>query len=352
MLYSPLPRTLDAALRDVANDKVTVRVSAIRDLVPHAEAARADVLRALERALEDGHAAVRAAAAEALGDVRGEEALPRLLVAIEDDDQLVRQQAIQALGLVGDPRAQRKLERSLADARPEVRFQAVIAYPRVTREKADAVARLAAATHDADEAVAHIAFRMAEELAAGEGEPVAAAILQRAAACVAKGPARVRVVAALIVISAPEASDAAVPGLGAARAEARRVAAAVAAGTLSGVEPEDVALAIELAGEQGLDEAMPALEKRAFGGFLGLNRDPYQWHARIALARRGNERAKRAILDELDARDVSRRTMAVAAAGKARLLEAKPLLLAMRGKPQRAEPTEVDAALALLAGEG
>lgn len=338
LLYNPLPRTLEAALRDTRDRKVEVRASAVRDLIPHAESAREVVLKELERALDDEHPAVRGAAAEALGDLEGSEALSGLLVAVEDDDQLVRQQAIMALGLIRDPRAQQKLERSLTDARPEVRYQAVMAYPRVVAEKASAVTALAAATKDADESVAHIAFRMAEELAEELGAPVAPAIVARAEACLEKAPVRVRVVAALLLFQAE--------GKPAARDRAARVVVDVVNGKLVTPELEDVSAAIEIAGEYKLLDALPALERRAFGGMLGFGRDPFQYHARIALARLGNDRAKKIILDELGASNVEKRTMAVAAAGRARLQEARPLLLSMLGKPHRAEPSEVEAALA------
>lgn len=45
-------------------------------------------------------------------------------------------------------------------------------------------------------------------------------------------------------------------------------------------------------------------------------------------------------------RDV--RTLAVAAAGRARLVAARERILAMRGNPARADPTAVDEALAVI----
>lgn len=164
MFYAPLPRTLEAALRDITDRKVQVRVSASKDLVAHVAADRAKVVSALEKALGDSNGLVRASAAEGLGAVEGKEALSALLVAVEDEHQIVRQTALQALGEIGDARAQQRLERALKDARPEVRFQAVMAYPRVASSREDAMAALAEATRDDDDSVAHIAFRMAEEL--------------------------------------------------------------------------------------------------------------------------------------------------------------------------------------------
>src|SRR5258708_6489526 len=105
---SPLPRNLEASFRDLASERPTTRVSAVRDVVRHSlrgDATRARAIPLLERALRDDKApAVRAAAAVALADVVAHEALPSLLVAVEDDDANVRQMALAALGEIGDAR--------------------------------------------------------------------------------------------------------------------------------------------------------------------------------------------------------------------------------------------------------
>jgi HEAT repeat protein len=332
MFYSPLPRTLEAALRDLGEKKAEVRASAVRDLARHRESDRERVIGGLERALGDDNALVRATAAECLGELSAIESLPKLLVAVEDDHQLVRQNAILALGELGDSRAQQRLERALDDARPEVRFQAVMAYPRVASSRSDAIAALLKATSDDDENIAHIAFRMAEELAEG---PVDEEILVRARECLTHSKPRVRAVAAVLLAGAQEAA-------------ADAVLVEIVNGKLVTPEVADVAAAIELCGEHGLQAVRPALTKRAFGGLLGFAADPFQWHARVALARMGDARAKKAILEELAALSFAKRTLAVSAAGKARLVEARAALLAMKGRPERAEPSAVEAALAEL----
>src|SRR5262245_47405049 len=139
-----LPRTLEAAVRDVSSKKPAVRADAVRDLVRHAGEARERVLRALESAVRDEHPAVRSAAALALADIQGREALSSLLVAVEDDNAHVRQMAITAVGEIGDSRATERLRRALSDPRPEVRFQAVMAFPRVVARTSDAVEALLA----------------------------------------------------------------------------------------------------------------------------------------------------------------------------------------------------------------
>lgn len=332
-----LPRTLEAALRDVSARKPTVRAEAVRDLVPHANAERARVVRALEQALHDEDGLVRSTAAVALADIEGSEVLPALLVAMEDKDAHVRQMAITALGEIGDARATERLRRALSDERPEVRFQAVIAYPRVCARRADAIAELLKATDDEDAFVCHIALRMAEELAEGEeGTDFDSEILARARVLLDHPASMVRIAAAILLARAGEGA-------------ARSILVDVARGHLTTSDGEDEAAAIELCGELDLEAARTGLERRAFGGPLGLRNDQYAWHARVALARMGHERATRAIVHELGAWDRDRRTLAVAAVGRARILSARSLLESMRGDDSRADASAIDEALAALA---
>ncbi len=335
MLYQALPRTLEAALRDVVDPKPLVRVSAVRDLVRHAEDARDRVVAALEKALKDDNAMVRAHAAEALGDVGAEGSLQALLVAVEDEHQLVRQKAIAALGEAGDSRAQSRLERALRDSRPEVRFQAVIAYARVATSREDALKAIVFATGDDDDVVAHIAFRMAEELLQGEGEDAAPAVAARARACLDHKSPRVRAVAAVILGAMGEPA-------------ADPVLVQIADGTIATPETEDIAAAIDLVADRKLEAARPALAKRAKRGVLGFGRDELWWNARTSLARLGDAEAKKAIVSDLTSLSLERRTLAVAAAGKAQVTEAKSTLLEMRDRPDRADPGAVESALALL----
>ncbi len=332
---SPLTRNLDAALRDVVDVKAPVRASAAHDLGRQDDEHRERVVRALETALKDEEPIVRAAAAEALGDLRALEALAPLLVAVEDEDGSVREQAIVALGELRDPRATVRLQRALKDPRPEVRFQAVMAYPRVTASHADAMSALVRATSDEDELVAHIAFRMAEELADEKNEGIDARIVDRAVASLDHASARVRAVAAVLATSAKDTRG-------------HTTLVGVVDGTVATQESEDITAAIELAGERAITAAKPGLEKRAFGGLFGYGRDPFSWHARTALARMGDARACEEILRDLGSMSHHKRTLAVAAAGRARLERARSLIVAMKGKPARAAQSAVDSALTML----
>jgi hypothetical protein len=62
----------------------------------------------------------------------------------------------------------------------------------------------------------------------------------------------------------------------------------------------------------------------------------------------GHPRAVDEILRDLDSMSHHKRTLAVAAAGRARLARARDRILTMRGDPSRAAPSAVDGALELL----
>jgi HEAT repeat protein len=335
-----LPRTLEAALRDVRSPSAQVRAEAARELVPHADLAREKVVRALEAALRDETPKVRSVAAISLADVEAHESLPSLLLAMEDDDAHVRQMAITALGEIGDPRATERLRRALSDERPEVRFQAVMAFPRVCQDRATVVEALLERTRDDDVLVCHIALRMAEEIGGEGGEAVDTALVERARALLSHASPTVRVAAAIVLSRSGDRGG-------------ERVLVDVARDDVKTEDAEDEAAAIELCGALGLEAARSGLERRAFGGALGLRRNAFSWHARVALARMGHERATREIVRELDSWDRSKRTLAVAAVGRARIHAARALVAAMRGDAGRAEPHAVDEALAELgAAEG
>jgi HEAT repeat protein len=324
---SPLPRSLEASFRDLESERAETRADAVRDVVRHADGA--DALReraivALERALRhDRSPAVRAAAAVALSDLRADGALPSLLVAVEDDDAHVRQMALAALGEIGDRRAAPRLERALRDERPEVRYQAVIAFARVMRDDAPSVASaLAHALDDADAAIRYVALRMAEEYGT-DGEPLRdARIAERAEELVDSRDDAVAVVAALYLAR-----------LG--RAGGRQLVLDVVAERRSTPELEDEQACVELSGELELREAIPWLERRAWGRRRVLrsllswgagDRASCAWHARVALARLGHARARAEIIADLGSLRRETREAAVVATGRARIGEARPTL--------------------------
>jgi hypothetical protein len=312
---SPLPRTLEASLRDLGSTSYVTRTEAIRDLARHAvrdDAVRARALPLLEKALSsDLSNLVRGAAAVALADLCAAEALATLLVAVEDDDAHVRQMALTALGEIGDARARARLERALKDTRPEVRYQAIIAYVRVAGDDAAAVASaLVKALGDADREIRYIAMRVAEE------HRVTGDLALRAAALLDDPDEAVACVAALYL--ARTGDD-----------RGRAGVLDVVAGRRRTPVLEDEQACVELAGELGLRDAIADLERRAFEGpgnwlrLLGMgtgDRRRCAWHARVALAALGHERARGEIVAELSSWRRNVRDAAAVAATRAGLV--------------------------------
>lgn len=347
-LPAPLPRNLEASFRDLDSAKAATRASAVRDVVRHAlrgDATRARAIPLFERILRDDETPeVRGEAAVALADVRAAEALPSLLVAVEDEDAHVRQMALAAVGEIGDARATQRLERALGDGRPEVRYQGLIAFSRVARDDAAAVvAALAHALEDSDAAIRYIAMRLAEERLA-EGEPFGDdRLAARAEQLLSDTDGAVAVVAALFLARL---------GRDAGRAMVLRVVAEES----KTPEIEDEQACIELAGELGMREATAHLERRAWGSRRVLrallawgagDRSSCAWHARIALARMGHERARAEILEDLASWRRETREAAVVAVGRARLTEARAALQKLGGTVDAALVREACARLSL-----
>jgi HEAT repeat protein len=334
---SPLPRSLAAALRDAEHDRAQVRLSAVRDLARYAsddaDPRARDALVA--RLLRDTTAEVRAAAAVALADAGAMQALPSLIEATKDARVAVRQMALLALGEVGtsgDPAVMETLHDALADEAAQLRFQAVIASHRL--DVADVERILVDATADRDAEVRHVAFRSLEERSAGGAtRALSAAVANAAHAGLDDSVLGVRLAAAILLARHGDTAGAS-------------VLAEVATPARRALDPEDEQAAIELAGELRLAAARRGLARRAFGGLTG--RDRFAFDARIALAKMGDERARSAILRALGAWSRDARTLAVVAAGRAAIAEARNALLAMRDDPSRAEPEAVAEALALL----
>lgn len=311
----PLPRNLEASIRDLESNKPEVRASAVEDVVRHGQAdpeftARAILL--LEARLKDEHAAVRSRAAVGLGDLDAKTAVNSLLVAVEDDNGHVREMALNALGEIGDARAAPRLRRALQDERPEVRYQAVIAFSRIEGMDGKEIdAALEAATHDDDDAIVHIALRVGEERI-DDGKPVAPKLALRAKTLVEEGSPALKLVSAIYLAKAGEKAG-------------RGLIARVVRGEKiddEAVDKEDERAAVELAGELEMKELVPFLEKRVWG-LAHFVRDTSAFHARIALARMGHAPAKREIIADLSAAKKEVRNAAVVAAGRARIAEAK-----------------------------
>jgi HEAT repeat protein len=334
--FTPLPRTLEAALRDAQHERPDVRLASLADLKRHARGGASDALDALViRLKSDPEPQVRAGAALAIADVDARVQLPALVEAASDQESGVRQMALLAVGELAAPAhkdACAVATRGLVDPVAAVRYQAVVALARLL--ESDALESLLVGTRDADAEVRHVSFRVAQEVFGGKpSEQVPLPLLQRARGALRDDNQAVRLSATILL---------AVLGDDAGRE--RLIETVNARGRIK--HADDEVIAIELCGELGLSQATPGLERRAFGVLGG--RTPVSWHARVALAELGHARARAAIVRGLSAWSRDARTLAVAAAGRARLSEARGTLQRMVGAPERAEPEAVTEALAAI----
>ena len=337
--FTPLPRTLEAALRDAQHTRPEVRLAALADLKRHARGGSDPAHRALlTRLKSDPEPEVRAAAALSLADIDARTALPALVAASQDDDPGVRQMALLGVGELADAEhaeARAVATRGLVDRVAAVRYQAVVALARLQGEAS--LESLLVGSRDADPEVRHVAFRVAEEVFGERGrEGAPLPLVQRARGALRDDNRSVQVAAAILLAMLGEAAGR--ERLVEAVNDRQRFAHA-----------EDEIIAVELCGQLKLEQAVAGLERRAFGLWGG--RAQVAWHARVALAELGHPRAKTAILRGLSAWSRDARTLAVAAAGRAKLQEAREILERMSGSPERAEPDAVNDALAAINGE-
>jgi HEAT repeat protein len=244
---------------------------------------------------------------------------------------------LNALGELGDPRALPRLRRALTDPRPEMRYQAVIAFGRLSDDAVELGQALLRATNDDDDAVVHIALRVAEERV-DAGEEADPRLLSRARALLDAASPHLALVAAILLGKAGDRAG--VPLLLRVVRGQRRGGEAP--------EKEDEQAAIELLGELGVEEAGAHLERRAWG-VMRLVRDTSAFHARIALARMGHARAIAEILRDLGSERPDVLGAAVVAAGRARLLAAREALARLPSGV--VEPELVREALARLGRE-
>src|SRR6186713_6239 len=238
----PLPRTLEAALRDASHERVDVRRSALHDLVRLAEGpSRPRAIGALARALlGDVHADVRADAAIALADSKGREARAELLRALDDAVLGVRQLAVLALGEAcepNDPDVLSALGLLLASEHAALRFQALIAWDRLAGDETEAA--LVAASGDSDDEVRSMAFRLAWNRIENAEPP--SELLANARGAVDGPLTRASVTAALFLAARGER-------------RAERTLVELLAGVADASEA-DVFAAIEAAAELGLESA-------------------------------------------------------------------------------------------------
>lgn len=334
-VWSPLPRTLGATLRDSQSHKPRVRLSAIADLVRWSDTEErggciAQLVALLER---DPDLEVRAAAALGLADADARESLAALIAVAESGPPRVRQLSLVAIGELapaGHAAALTAVRAGLRSELPALRFQALVAAHRLLSEEA-LLPELLRGLGDDEAKVRYVACRISEERYFTAGVSAPAQLVCALERALADGDPAVALAAAI-----PLARSGAEP--------ARQHVVQVLNRGRGAAQLEDEQAAIELCAELGLTAARPGLAARAWGGLLG-GASPLAFQARVALARLGDQRACDQILRELSSWSRSTRTRAVAAAGQARLEVARARLLEMRADERQADPESVVEAL-------
>jgi HEAT repeat protein len=299
----------------------------------------ASVDRLIELVARDPDIEVRAAAALALADAGATRGLPSLLRAAAAGEPRVQQLALVAIGELaepGDPEVARVLASAFESNAPALRFQALVAAGRLLALP-ELSRWLERALQDAEGKLRYIACRIVEERFFADAvadDEQRRAWEQRLLSCLDDGELDVALAASLLL--APRGVEA---------ARARLVDALNRRRSFP--QPEDEQAAIELCAELGLHEARPGLYGRAFGGLLGGG-SALAFQARVALARLGDERARRHILRGLSSFRRSVRVQSIAAAGLARLEAARPRLLELRRVSRDADRQSVTEALLAL----
>ncbi len=148
---------VDAALRDLEHADPRVRAQAADALGRVDDPDRTAAIRALVRACDDAHAAVRYAALLSLGELAADSTVEAVAARLSDGEPLVREAATIALGQVGSAPgaaievAWSALAEALRVGAPEVRFQAVASLVEIS--PARAVPLVLAALDDQDHKV-------------------------------------------------------------------------------------------------------------------------------------------------------------------------------------------------------
>ncbi len=300
---------------------------------------RGEAIALLRGALSDGEAEVQAGAIVALADLEAVEAVGSLVPFLGDAAIRVRQMAVVALGELaepGDAEVVGRIRGLLAAGEPALRFQALAAWARLAPEALEE--ELIERSEDSDAEVRTLAIRLAEEHWIGADQFPTDALVAMARARLDDESACVRLQAAIFLARAGLESS-------------RNVLVAAVQRRAGVTEPSDEQTAIELSGELGLRAAIPSLRRRAFGWF-GVSRDPFAWHARVALARMGDERARAAIEKGLQARSWHTRTVAVEAASRAGLVGFLPLLESMQARGESIDAEILGEAIERLKAEG
>ena len=322
---SALPRSLDAALRDVTSRKVQVRRSATRELGAFvASTARARVVRVLEELAEqDGDIEVRAQAVLAMADGGAHEALGKLVRLAEVAAPRVRQMALLALGELAKSEAIDAIDAALAATRS--RYQGLVTLRQLHGLQASVV--LASRLTDSDDEVRWVAIRLLDELSVKDPNlpDTSNAIdeMIRQISPTLRGASQdpsVRVATAAKLLLARWGDPQAIEGLVAKLSE-----------KASRMDLLEQLAVIHLIAQWRVAGAKPTLQKRAWPRFW---EGPTTFAARVALARLGDERARQSILDDLHSPSATKCARAIEPVGSLGLIAGRARLERLLESPQ------------------
>jgi HEAT repeat protein len=336
---APLPRTIDAALRDAEAKRVDVRRSALKDLVRHVDGPdRARVVGALgSRLRQDPDGEVRALAALACADAGARELLRDLFSALDDVAPRVVQMALLAIGEleteVSDADWSRLLILSGSEL-PALRYQALSTLFRLRAEQT--IPDLLQALVDSDEEIRWLAWHLLDQWQARIPPPNTSSgggiVDDLRCDSILEEPARLRALAALAEREPPRIRAEALLLL--LRLKIPQGLALVRALVESpkGIDDGQRVALISRLGEAGYREGVPWLSRLSkLGWFEGR----LAWSATVSLAWLGDVAARKAIVAELDSRSANRRCRALEAVRTLRVQEATSAVerLARTGAP-------------------
>lgn len=323
---APLPRNLEATLRDVHAKRVDVRKSVLRDLARHLDgpsrAAVAESLRHLLR--EDPDVEVRVLSAIAAADGGATELLPELLEALRDPSPRVTQFALLAIGELapGFDAVRSGVEPYLTSTLPALRYQAIATACQLDCEQSTEL--LLSAVEDPDpevqwlgwhwlarfrDGVASSRFPAASRAPEAKRWVVASAAVGHLLSDADRGealfdaarraPARVLAEASLTLLRLnPERAFAMVLPL------------------LSGAKGPDEAQLLRIIEELGVGGCRPSLPWLTCHARRGWLEGKYGWPSLVALARLGDRGARDAIEAEAAHRNPRRSERARAVLGE------------------------------------
>jgi HEAT repeat protein len=143
------------ALNQLGQDALEKLLTSMADVDIDDGAADWVKAKAFVRALSADIPELRMAAANALGELEAEDAVPQLTAVFDDGDPRVRARAARATGVIGDPRATDPLTGLLGDPKAGVRLEAAEALGRIGNRQA--LQALLDLYDDSDERVRRIA---------------------------------------------------------------------------------------------------------------------------------------------------------------------------------------------------